>query len=279
MRQHPGAIVISPKAIGTSIRSTPATHTGVMDEIRKAFAAANGVAPSLFSFNSKGACEACGGTGRIVYDMAFAEPVEVVCEQCGGHRYSKTALGYAYKGRNIDDALNLTVNEALEFFEGDRILHPLKCLADVGLGYLSLGQPTSTMSGGEIQRLKLASELGRTGQVYVMDEPSTGLHNKDLAALLALFRRLVDDGNTVVIVEHRLELIAQADWIIDMGPGGGTDGGEVVFTGTPRDLLACPASKTAHWLQKSMLHHPGRQRPPVLWGQSLLFAPPVQRQR
>ena len=115
MRQHPGAIVISPKAIGTSIRSTPATHTGVMDEIRKAFAAANGVAPSLFSFNSKGACEACGGTGRIVYDMAFAEPVEVVCEQCGGHRYSKTALGYAYKGRNIDDALNLTVNEALEF--------------------------------------------------------------------------------------------------------------------------------------------------------------------
>jgi len=248
VRQHPGAIVISQKAIGTSIRSNPATYTGVMDEIRKAFAAANGVAPSLFSFNSKGACEACGGTGRIVYDMAFAEPVEVICEQCGGHRYSKVALGYAYRGRNIEDALNLTVNEALDFFEGDRILRPLKSLVDVGLGYLSLGQPTSTMSGGEIQRLKLASELGRTGQVYVMDEPSTGLHNKDLAALLALFRRLVDNGNTVVIVEHRLELIAQADWIIDMGPGGGSDGGEVVFTGTPCDLLSCPTSKTAHWL-------------------------------
>ena len=138
--------------------------------------------------------------------------------------------------------------EFAHFLKAKWILHPLKCFADVGLGYLSLGQPTSTMSGGEIQRLKLASELGRTGQVYVMDEPSTGLHNKDLVALLALFRRLVDDGNTVVIVEHRLELIAQADWIIDMGPGGGTDGGEVVFTGTPRDLLACPASKTAHWL-------------------------------
>ena len=253
VRQHPGAIVINQKAIGTSIRSNPATYTGVMDEIRKAFAAANGVSQSLFSFNSKGACEACGGTGRIVYDMAFAEPVEVVCEQCGGHRYSKTALGYTYKRRNIENALNLTVNEALEFFEGDRSLRPLKSLADVGLGYLSLGQPTSTMSGGEIQRLKLASELGRTGQVYVMDEPSTGLHNKDLAALLALFRRLVDGGNTVVIVEHRLELIAQADWVIDMGPGGGSDGGEVIFTGTPRDLLACPTSKTAHWLQKSIM--------------------------
>ena len=154
--------------------------------------------------------------------------------------------------------------EFTHFLKAKWILHPLKCLADVGLGYLSLGQPTSTMSGGEIQRLKLASELGRTGQVYVMDEPSTGLHNKDLAALLALFHRLVDDGNTVVIVEHRLELIAQADWIIDMGPGGGSDGGEVVFTGTPRDLLSCPTSKTAYWLQKSMLHHPGRQRPPVL---------------
>ena len=224
-----------------------------MDEIRKVFAAANGVAPSLFSFNSKGACEACGGTGRIVYDMAFAEPVEVVCEQCGGHRYSKTALGYAFKGRNIKGALNLTVAEALDFFEGDRILRPLRSLADVGLGYLSLGQPTSTMSGGEIQRLKLASELGRTGQIYAMDEPSTGLHDKDLAALLALFRRLVDDGNTVVVVEHRLELVAQADWIIDMGPGGGTDGGEVVFAGKPCDLLACPASKTGQWLQKSIV--------------------------
>ena len=253
VRQNPGAIVISQKAIGTSIRSNPATYTGVMDEIRKAFAAANGVAPSLFSFNSKGACEACGGTGRIVYDMAFAEPVEVVCEQCGGHRYSKTALGYTYKGKNIEEALKLTVDEAIGFFGGGKIASALKDLTNVGLGYLTLGQSTSTMSGGEIQRLKLASELGRRGKVYIMDEPSTGLHNRDLAALLALFDRLVKNGNTVVIVEHRLELIAQADWIIDMGPGGGSDGGEVVFTGTPRDLLSCPDSKTAHWLQKSIL--------------------------
>ena len=248
VRQHPGAIVISQKAIGTSIRSNPATYTGVMDEIRKAFAAANGVSQSLFSFNSKGACEACGGTGKIVYDMAFAEPVEVVCEQCGGHRYNKTALGYTYKGKNIEEALKLTVDEAIGFFSGGKIASALKDLANVGLGYLTLGQSTSTMSGGEIQRLKLASELGRRGKVYIMDEPSTGLYNRDLAALLALFDRLVKNGNTVIIVEHRLELIAQADWIIDMGPGGGSDGGEVVFTGTPRNLLACPASKTAHWL-------------------------------
>ena len=175
----------------------------------------------------------------------------------------KGKLASRINGKNIVDYGEMTARELVAELRGvtdamgvslaRQISAYLERMDEVGIGYLSLSRKTDTLSGGEIQWLKLASELGRTGQVYVMDEPSTGLHNKDLAALLALFRRLVDGGNTVVIVEHRLELIAQADWVIDMGPGGGSDGGEVVFTGTPRDLLACPTSKTAHWLQKSIM--------------------------
>ena len=246
---YPEAIVIDQKPIGTSIRSTPATYTGVMDEIRKVFAKANGVGASWFSFNSDGGCQVCKGTGQITYDMAFAEPVVVPCEECQGHRYNPTALSYRYKGLNIEEAMRLTIGQAMEFFDDPRIYKLLQSMMDVGLDYLTLGQPTSTLSGGEVQRVKLASELHKQGQVYVLDEPSTGLHAKDIEKLLALLRKLVSAGNTVIMVEHRMELIAQADWIIDMGPDGGSGGGEVIFTGTPAQLLGCEKSKTGKHLQ------------------------------
>lgn len=252
VEQHPEAIVIDQKPIGTSIRSTPATYTGVMDEIRKIFAETNGVDAGWFSFNSKGACPVCKGTGQIVYEMAFAEPVVVVCEECGGHRYNPTALSYKYKGMNIEEVMSLTIEQAMDFFGSDKVRSLLQGLADVGLEYMTLGQPTSTLSGGEIQRIKLARELHRRGQVYVLDEPSTGLHGKDIEKLLSLLRALVDEGNTVVIVEHRLELIAQADWIIDMGPEGGSEGGQVLYAGTPEGILSCEASKTGKYLRERL---------------------------
>ena len=250
-KTYPDTIVIDQKPIGTSIRSTPATYTGVMDEIRKVFAKANGVSAQWFSFNSKGGCPVCKGTGQITYDMAFAEPVVVPCEECGGHRYNPTALSYCYKGMNIEDVMGLTIGQAYDFFENAKIRKLLQSMIDVGLDYLTLGQPTSTLSGGEVQRVKLASELHKKGQVFVLDEPSTGLHAKDIEKLLALLRKLVDAGNTVVMVEHRLELIAQADWVIDIGPEGGSGGGEVIFTGTPEELLECEASRTGNYLKEA----------------------------
>ena len=252
INRFPEAIVINQKPIGTSIRSNPATYTGIMDEIRKEFAKENKVSSSLFSFNSKGACPICKGTGHIVYDMAFAESVEVVCEECGGHRYNKEALSYIYKGKNIEDIMLLTIDEAIEFFDNIKIKKPLQSLIDVGLGYLELGQSTNTMSGGEIQRIKLASELHKEGQVYVLDEPSAGLHNNDLIKLLELFKKLVEKNNTVIMVEHRLEMIANSDYIIDVGPNGGTDGGKIVFTGTPKEIINCENSKTGQYLKKAM---------------------------
>jgi len=248
-RRYPDAIVIDQRPIGTSIRSTPATYTGVMDDIRRLFAEANGVDAAWFSFNSKGACPVCKGTGQITYDMAFAEPVVVVCEECGGHRYNPTALSYRYRGRNIEDVMTLTIEQAMDFFDNAKIRRKLQVMMDVGLGYLTLGQPTSTLSGGEIQRIKLSAHLGSRGHLYILDEPSTGLHAKNIELLLTLLRRLVSEGNTVVIVEHRLELIAQADWIIDMGPDGGTSGGEVVFQGTPQEIIHCERSKTGRYLR------------------------------
>lgn len=247
--RYPDAIVIDQKPIGTSIRSTPATYTGAMDEIRKLFAKENGVKAGWFSFNSEGACPICKGTGQITYDMAFAEPVVVPCEECGGHRYNPQALEYTYKGMNIEEVMHLTIEQAQGFFENAKIRKLLQNMMDVGLGYLTLEQPTSTLSGGEIQRVKLASELSKEGQLYILDEPSTGLHNKDIEKLLTLLRKLVQNRNTVVIVEHRLELIAQADWVIDMGPGGGSAGGEIIYAGTPQGLLKCEQSKSAQYLK------------------------------
>lgn len=248
-QRYPDVIVIDQKPIGTSVRSTPATYTGVMDEIRKLFAKENGVKPGWFSYNSEGGCPVCKGTGQITYDMAFAEPVVVPCEECGGHRYNPAALSYCYKGLNIEDVMRLTIAQAYEFFDKAKIRRLLQSMMDVGLDYLTLGQPTSTLSGGEVQRVKLASELHKQGQVYVLDEPSTGLHANDIEKLLALLRGLVSAGNTVIMIEHRPELIACADWIIDIGPDGGSGGGEVMFAGTPEHLLHCPASKTGKYLR------------------------------
>ena len=246
---HYAAILIDQKPIGTSIRSTPATYTGVMDEIRKIFAKANNVGASMFSFNSEGACPICKGTGQISYDMAFAEPIVITCEECGGHRYNKAALSFTYKNLNIEDVMNLTIERAIDFFDSDKIKKLLQNLAEVGLVYLTLGQSTDTLSGGEIQLIKLASELNKSGNVYILDEPSNGLHANDTEKLLEIFGRLIKNKNTVVIVEHKLELIAQADWIIDLGIGGGSEGGEILFEGTPEDILNCTASKTGKFLR------------------------------
>lgn len=248
--QHPDVILIDQKPIGTSSRSTPATYTGAMDEIRKVFAKANQVGAEWFSFNSKGACPICKGTGEIVPDVAFADPVAIRCEECGGHRYNAKALSYTYQGKNIEQVLSLTAQEAMDFFREKKIVSLLKGLADVGLGYLTLGQPTSTLSGGEIQRLKLASKLTEQGNVYVLDEPSVGMHARDITTLLNLLQQLVEEGNTVVMIEHRLELIAAADWVIDLGPGSGDGGGEVLFEGTPQQLLSCKASATATYMSR-----------------------------
>ncbi|MFA6952728.1 MAG: excinuclease ABC subunit UvrA [Candidatus Methanomethylophilaceae archaeon] len=251
--EHPDAVVIDQKPIGTSSRSTPATYTGIMDIIRKLSSEANGnVGAEWFSFNSKGACPVCKGKGEIVPDVAFADPVAILCEQCQGKRYNPKALSYLYKGKNIDEVMGLTVEQAMEFFDDKRITSRLQCLVDVGMGYMTLGQQTGTLSGGENQRLKLASELHRKGAIYILDEPTAGLHAKDVDHLLDLFRSMVAEGNTVVIVEHRLELISQADWVIDMGPDGGNLGGEILFSGTPKDLLDCKRSYTAKHLRAAL---------------------------
>lgn len=252
VKRCPEAIIIDQKPIGTSIRSTPATYTGAMDEIRKLFAKENGVGAEWFSFNSKGACPICKGKGEIKYDMAFAEPVEIFCEECQGHRYNPTALGYTYHGKNIEEVMSLTIEQAMAFFTENKARKPLQSMIDVGLGYMTLGQPTSTLSGGEIQRIKLASELHKERNIYILDEPTTGLHTRDIEKLLDLLRKLVSQHNTVVVVEHRLELIAQADWIIDMGPNGGSEGGEVLFCGTPDKLMDCSISKTGAYLRRSV---------------------------
>ena len=250
--RYPEAILISQAPVGTTSRSTPATYTGAMDEIRKVFARENGVSAQWFSFNSKGGCPVCKGKGEIMPDVAFADPVAITCEECGGRRYNPTALSYTYQDKTIEQVLALTVTEALSFFTQRQICEPLQLLQAVGLGYMTLGQPLSTLSGGEVQRLKLASELTKSGNIYIFDEPTTGLHRNDVQLLLKLLRQLVNQGNTVIVVEHRLEVIAQADWIIDMGPGAGDRGGSVVFTGTPRQLLDCRESETARFLREAV---------------------------
>jgi len=245
----PDAILLNQRPVNVSSRSTPATYTGIMDDIRKSFAAANHVSAQWFSFNSKGACPVCKGKGEILPDVAFADPVAVLCEECGGKRYNPTALHYLYRGLNIDQVMRLTVSQALDFFTQPRIRERLALLEDVGLGYLTLGQPTSTLSGGETQRLKLAEELNRRGKVYLLDEPSAGLHHEDIRRLLDLLQRLAAQGNTVVVAEHRLEIVAVADWVIDLGPAGGKDGGRLVFEGTPQQLTECPVSQTGKYLR------------------------------
>ncbi|WP_240421165.1 ATP-binding cassette domain-containing protein [Paenibacillus periandrae] len=248
---QPEAIVIDQTAVGTSIRSNPATYTGMMDEIRRLFAAANKVSASLFSFNSKGACSNCQGLGMIYTDLAFLEPVRTTCEICAGKRFSDEVLQYKLNGKSISDVLAMTVREASAFFSGKELLRQMRTLEDVGLGYVTLGQPLSTLSGGECQRIKLAGELHKEGSLYVLDEPTTGLHMSDISRLMDIMNRLVDGGNTVVVIEHNLDVIKSADWIIDMGPEGGHRGGRIVFEGTPVHLAAAEHSITGAYLRKA----------------------------
>jgi excinuclease UvrABC ATPase subunit len=248
-----GVVSIDQGAIRGSRRSNPATYTGLLDPIRKAFAKANGVKPALFSSNSEGACPNCNGAGVIYTDLAVMAGVATVCEECEGRRFQAAVLDHHFGGRDISEVLAMSVNEAEEFFGTGEARIPaahtiLGRLADVGLGYLSLGQPLTTLSGGERQRLKLATHLAEKGSVYVLDEPTTGLHLADVEQLLGLLDRLVDSGKSVIVIEHHQAVMAHADWIIDLGPGAGHDGGRIVFEGTPADLVAARSTLTGQHL-------------------------------
>lgn len=253
VRQHPDTIVIDQTAVSANSRSNPATYTGVLDDIRKAFAKENEVSASLFSFNSDGACENCNGSGAIEFDLGFLDSVKTTCEICEGKRFKDEVLVYQLNGKSITDVLAMTIAEALQFFDIAKVTQKLQAMVDVGIGYLTLGQPLSTLSGGECQRIKLASELHKKGSVYVMDEPTTGLHMSDISLLLAIMNRLVDTGNTVIVIEHNLDVIRNADWIIDMGPEGGSKGGRVIFEGTPKALLSAEQSLTGRYLNPTEL--------------------------
>lgn len=252
LKQHADAIVIDQSAVGTSSRSNPATYTGIMDDLRKAFASENKVSASLFSFNSEGACQNCQGAGLIYTDLAFLDGIKTACEVCDGKRFKEEVLNYKLDGKSIADVLDLTVDAAIDFLKQKEIQKKLRTLSDVGLNYLTLGQPLSTLSGGECQRIKLASELHKSGSIYVLDEPTTGLHMSDIGHLLAIMNRLVDAGNTVVVIEHNVSVMKNADWIIDMGPEGGHRGGRVVFEGTPADLLHAKHSITSAYLKDAV---------------------------
>ncbi|MEJ2709853.1 MAG: excinuclease ABC subunit UvrA, partial [Anaerolineales bacterium] len=246
--EFPEAIVIDQSAVGTSSRSNPATYTGIMDDIRKAFAKANQVDAGLFSFNSKGACENCGGLGVVYTDLSFFESVKSPCEVCGGKRFKDEVLAYELDGKSIVEVLDMTVRQAREHFDQPEIQRKLQTMRDVGLDYLTLGQPLNTLSGGECQRIKLASELHKEGSIYVMDEPTTGMHKSDTAHLLEMINKLVDSGNTVIVIEHNMDVVRNADWIIDLGPEGGSRGGQVVFEGTPADLKKAKQSITSQYI-------------------------------
>jgi excinuclease ABC A subunit len=247
--QHPDAIVIDQSAVGVNSRSNPATYTGILDDVRKAFASANKVQASLFSFNSKGACENCQGLGVVFTELSFFDSVKSPCEVCGGKRFKDEVLEYKLNGKNISEVLAMNVQQALEYFKIPEVTKKLQAMSDVGLDYLGLGQPLSTLSGGECQRIKLASELHKQGSIYIMDEPTTGLHMSDIGHLMQVINRLVDTGNTVVVIEHNTSVIKNADWIIDMGPEGGSKGGEVIFEGTPKQLVSAKRSLTSQYIK------------------------------
>jgi excinuclease UvrABC ATPase subunit len=245
-----GVAIVDQAPIRGSRRSNPATYTGLLDPIRKAFAKANGVKPGLFSANSEGACPNCNGAGVIYTDLAMMRGVATVCEECEGKRFMPEVLEYKLHGKDISEVLAMPVSEARELFTKGQAAAILERLAAVGLDYVALGQPLTTLSGGERQRLKLAIQMAEAASVYVLDEPTTGLHLADIDRLLALLDRLVDDGNTVIVIEHHLAVMAHADWLIDLGPGAGHDGGEIVFTGTPAELVATGSSLTAEHLRE-----------------------------
>jgi len=248
-----GVVTVDQTAIRGSRRSNPATYTGLLEPIRKAFAKANGVKPALFSANSEGACPNCNGAGVIYTDLGMMAGVSTTCEECEGKRFDASVLEYRFGGKDISEVLEMPVLEALEFFGAGEAHTPaaqkiLERLADVGLGYLTIGQPLTTLSGGERQRLKLAAQMADKGSVYILDEPTSGLHLADVEQLLALLDRLVDGGKSVIVIEHHQAVMAHADWIIDLGPGAGHDGGQIVFEGTPADLVAGRSTLTGQHL-------------------------------
>lgn len=248
---YPGEVIyISQKSIGISLRSTPATYLGVADDIRKLFAQKSGAKLSMFTFNGEGGCPLCHGKGVIVSDMAFMDSIETVCEACEGLRYSKEALQYVVDGINIAGAMDLTVRKASHCFAGTAIERKLKPLLLVGLGYLHLNQALSTLSGGELQRVKLASYLDKRGKVFVLDEPTDGLHIKDIRHLIELLDSMTEQGNSIFLIEHNLDVLKASDYVIELGPGGGQTGGKLLFSGTPRELLSCPQSVTAPYLKE-----------------------------
>lgn len=250
INQYKEIVVIDQSALRGSKRSNISTYTGILDVIRTLFATQNKVKQSLFSNNSDGACPECKGLGIISTDLAFLDAVEVRCEHCNGTGFKPEVSKYRIKGKAIIDIMSMTISEANDFFNESEITQPLNRLSEVGLGYLTLGQSLNTFSGGERQRLKLATELGNKGNIYVFDEPTSGLHGSDISKLMKLFDKLVDDKNTVIIIEHNMDIISRADWIIDMGPGAGKDGGEVIFEGLPSDIITSKISLTGRHLKR-----------------------------
>jgi len=252
--QHPDAVCIDQRALAANARSNSATFTGIMDRIRKLFADENDVSAALFSYNSEGACSMCKGAGSIEINLSFMDTISQTCPECNGKRYKKEVLDYYYKGSkegkgvNIVDVMDMTVADALDFFEDKSIKNKLKGIHDVGLAYMTLGQPLSTLSGGECQRLKLAKELRKKGGTYILDEPTTGLHMSDTQVIIDNLNQLVDHGNTVIVIEHNFDIIRNADWIVDMGPDGGVRGGQVLYSGPPAGLKNCKESITAKYL-------------------------------
>lgn len=245
---HPDAVVIDQSPIGRSSRANPLTYTGIFDQIRKEFSSHTGVDASLFSFNSKGACPKCNGQGFINFELNFIDAVQSVCDECEGKRYKPEVLEHKYMGKNIADVLDLSVAEGIRFFKSPKIAQHLKLMQEVGLGYLKLGQTLSSLSGGESQRLKIATELQKESNIYIMDEPTTGLHRSDIDNFYLIIKKLVDKKNTVIIIEHNTDIIKRADWVIDMGPEGGHKGGMVLASGTPAQIKANPQSVTGKFL-------------------------------
>ena len=244
-------VLIDQSAITATGRSTVCTFLGFFDEIRKVFAIENNADSSLFTFNGKGACPNCKGRGFITTELVFMEPVTTLCEYCNGSRYSDEALRYTYKGKTIVEVLAMSVEEAIPFFEvNKKISEKLNALMEVGLPYISLGQPLSTFSGGERQRVKLAQNIKKKGNIYILDEPTTGLHIADIEKVVDILESIVDRGNTVIVIEHNTDVMKLADYIIDVGPDGGTKGGEIVFTGTPKEMYDNANTITAKYLRK-----------------------------
>ena len=246
-------VLVDQSPITATGRSTSATYLGFFDEIRGVMAKENNVDPSIFSFNSKGACPVCGGRGVIVTELVFMDPVTTICEACEGTRYSKEALSYKYRDKNIKEILEMPVSEAFDFFKDNKKLQKaLGAMMEVGLPYLSLGQPLNTLSGGERQRVKLAKDLYAKGNIYILDEPTTGLHASDILKIMNLLESLIEKGNTVIVIEHNLDVMKRADWIIDVGPDGGSKGGEIVYSGTVKDMIEKSNTITAQYLRKSL---------------------------